>query len=62
MKIHKSVIEKILYLYQTYGGYENDQKLRAQLEKIDLTPYERKDSGETILVQTEDFLRELSRK
>lgn len=64
MKIHRSVVDKIVYLCQTYGGYEHETKLRARINELDLTPYERKENnnGETILVLTEDFLRELQPK
>lgn len=64
MKIHRSVVDEILYLCQTYGGYEREHKLRAKIQELDLTPYERKEnnSNETILVLTKDFVRELSKK
>lgn len=64
MKIHRSVVDKVIYLCQTYGGYEHEHKLRAKIQELDLTPYERKEqgNGETILVLTEDFLRELQGK
>lgn len=63
MKMHKSVIDKLIYLCQTYGGYEHENKLRTQITNLDFTPYERKEgNAETILVLTEDFLRELTPK
>lgn len=64
MKMHKSVIDKLIYLCQTFGGYEHEHKLRAKLNEIDLTPYERKESvnGEVILVSTDDYIRELEGK
>lgn len=64
MKLHRSVIDKLLYLCQTYGGYEHETKLKAKFNEIDLTPYERKENnnGDVILVLTEDFMRELQGK
>jgi hypothetical protein len=64
MRLHKSVVEKLLYLYQNYGGFQNDQKLRAMIEAMDLTPYERKTTAnqELILVLTEDYVKQLSKK
>lgn len=64
MKIHRSVVDKLIYYCQTYGGYEHETKLRAKIQEIDLTPYERKENGngDTILVLTEDFVRELQGK
>lgn len=61
MRMHPSVINKILYLYQNYGGHEHDTKLRKMIETIDLTPYERKEGHqEVILVLTEDYVKQLS--
>lgn len=50
-----------MYLVATYSGYDRESKLREHIEKIDLTPYERKEnnSGEVILVLTEDFIKQL---
>lgn len=64
MKMHKSVIDKLIYFCQTYGGYEHEHKLRAKLNEIDLTPYERKELniGEVILVMTNDYITELEGK
>jgi hypothetical protein len=62
MKLHQSVIEHLIYLVQTYGGYEHESKLRQQFNSLDLTPYERKTTheGEMVLVRTEDMLKKLS--
>jgi hypothetical protein len=64
MKLHKSVVEKILYYVQNYSGFQNDAKLRKLLETMDLTPYERKTTAnqEMILVTTEDYVKELGKK
>lgn len=60
MKLHKSVVDKLLYIVDTYSGYERESRLRKHIEGIDLTPYERKGgSGEVILVLTEDFIKQL---
>jgi hypothetical protein len=64
MKLHTSVVEKLLNIYTNFGGFSNETKLKEQLENLDLTPYERKttDSQEVILVVTEDYVRELSQR
>jgi len=63
MKLHKSVVDKLLYIVDTYSGYEREVRLRKHIEAIDLTPYERKESsGEVILVLTEDYLKQLEGK
>jgi len=61
MKLHASVVEKLLYLMQTYGGFENEKKLRAHLDQVDLTVYERKTGNQDmVLVLTEDYVKSLS--
>jgi len=63
MKLHASVIEKLIYLMQTYGGFENEKKLRAHLDVVDLTVYERKTGNQNmVLVLTEDYVKSLSKK
>lgn len=61
MKMHASVVEKILWMVQNLGGHEHDTKLREALRVLDLTPYERKQGNqEVILVLTEDYVRQLN--
>lgn len=64
MKLHPTAIEKLLTIYANFGGFTNESKLREQLQNLDLTPYERKTTHnqEVILVLTEDYMRELTRK
>lgn len=64
MKLHTSVIEKIIQIYDNYGGFTNQNKLREHLNRLDLTPYERKHSpnGEVILVTTEEYMKQLNKK
>lgn len=58
MKLHPNVIDKLIYLYENYGGHLNNSKLRAHLNAIDLSAYERK-TGEqdVVLVLTEDMIK-----
>ncbi len=64
MKLHKSVIDELMYIVATYSGYEKETKMRSLFASIDLTPYERKENnvGETILVLTKDFISQLEGK
>lgn len=64
MRLHPSVIEKLIYLYETYGGYSDERKLRTALNNLDLTPYERKTTNdqEMILVLTEEYMKALSQQ
>lgn len=61
MRMHGSVIEKIIWMVQNLGGHENDSKLRDALKALDFTPYERKQGNqELILVLTEDYMKVLN--
>ena len=63
MKLHASAVEKLIKIYESYGGFQNYNKLRQALANLDLTPYERKQGvQEVILVPTEEYLKELNRK
>jgi hypothetical protein len=63
VKLHPSVIEKLIKIYESNGGFQDFTRLRAALAKLDLTPYERKQNGQdTILVTTDDYVKELSKK
>lgn len=60
MKLHKSVINHVLYLVENYAGHSTNAKLRALLEAIDLSAYEKKTGDQSVvLVLTEDMLNNL---
>jgi hypothetical protein len=61
MKLHPSIIEKLLNIYTNYGGFSNERKLKEQLANLDFTVYERKSTAnqELILVLTEDYVKKL---
>lgn len=64
MRLHASVIEKLLQIYANFGGFQDERKLKDQLLRLDFTPYERKstDDQEVILVLTEDYMNKLNTK
>jgi len=46
-------------MFTTYGGYREETRLREALKKTDFSEYQRQTRGqETILVLTEDLMRE----
>jgi len=56
MKIHPTVIEKLVTIYTNYGGYREEHRLRDELKKLDLTEYtQQTGEGLTFLVLTEDI-------
>jgi hypothetical protein len=58
MRLHPNVVDKLIYLYENYGGHLNNTKLRAHLQNLDLSAYERK-TGEqdVVLVLTEEMMK-----
>ena len=64
MKLHPSVVTKLLYLFETFGGHEKDDKLKRMIDSLDFTVYERKltDNQENVLVLTEDYVRQLQQR
>lgn len=61
MKLHSSAIEKIVYLFETYGGTLENRRVKEKLANLNFMVYERKTDGEKILVLVEDFLREINK-
>ena len=57
MRLHPLVVDKLMKTFDLHSGHSNESKLRAALSKIDLTPYERKTTGEVLTVLTEDFMK-----
>ena len=56
MKLHPTVIEKLVKIYATYGGFREETKLRNELTKVDLTSYTQQTGMQsTFLVLTEDI-------
>ena len=57
MKLHHTLVEKLVRIYTTYGGYREEHRLRDALGKLDLSEYQRQ-SGETILVETSELKKQ----
>lgn len=61
MKLHPTVVAKILNLVENYGGHSDHRKLKERIEGLDFTPYEQKTGNQDIiLVLTEDYMKQLS--
>ncbi len=65
MQLHPSVIERLVQIYTTYGGYREEHRLRDELMRLNLSPYTKQSGGkETFLVLTgdiEEYLNSLKR-
>jgi len=58
MKLHESVVKKLMRIYDLHGGRKDETKLKLELEKLDLTVYTQKQNEDkrTFLVLTEDTI------
>jgi hypothetical protein len=58
LKLHNTVIEKLIKIYTNYGGYREEHRLRDALGAVDLSEYTQKTGNQnTFLVLTEDILK-----
>ena len=57
MKLHISVIDRLVTIFENYGGHRGERKLREMLAGCDFAEYDR-ETGEKILVFSEDLDRE----
>ena len=57
MKLHKSVVDKMIYLCANYGGHQNEAKLRAQISNLKLSTHILPD-GTMSLVETQILINE----
>ena len=54
MKLHQTLVEKLIVLFEVNSGWPEQKKLREALSKIDLSVYTQKD-GNQVLVSTKQL-------
>ena len=55
MKLHQTVIEKLVTVFEKYGGHREEIKLKQALNELSFTVYAQQSTGNDILVLTEDI-------
>jgi hypothetical protein len=56
MRLHPSTIKRLLKIYDTYGGYREETKLRQELERLDLSTYHQQEPpNNEVLVCTDEL-------
>lgn len=63
MRLHDTVVEKLIRLCDNYGGHREQTKLREEIRQLDLSEYTQ-NSGNKVLVLTAEMqkaLREFNR-
>lgn len=65
MQLHPTVIERLVKIYTTYGGYREEHRLRDELKKVDLSPYTQqtgeKSSFLVLSSDIEEYLNSITR-
>jgi hypothetical protein len=50
MKFHNTTIERLLKIYENYGGYREETRLRAALHALELEVYDQQSTGKKVVV------------
>lgn len=61
MRLHPSAIQRLLKIYDTYGGYREETKLRQALEELDLSSYQQQTPPNREVLVCTDELQEAMR-
>ena len=54
MKLHQTLVDILLQTYETNSGWTEERKLRAALERLDVSVYTQQD-GTEVLVSTKQL-------
>ena len=54
MKLHETLVQKLLKVYEVYSGWSEEKRLVAALRQLDLTVYKQQ-NGTEVLVSTEEL-------
>ena len=56
MRLHPSAIKRLLKIYETYGGYREETRLKGALEELDLSAYQQQEPpNREVLVCTDEL-------
>ena len=58
MKLHQTLVEELITLFEVNSGWKEQSKLREALSKFDVTIYKQQ-SGNEILVSTKELNQKL---
>ena len=63
MKLHHTLVEELVTMFTTFGGWKDEHRLKAELAKLDVTVYEQQSNGgNKVLVSTKTLQKESSNK
>jgi hypothetical protein len=61
MRLHPSTVKRLLKMYENYGGYREETKLRQALEGLELSPYQQQEPPNNEVLVCTDELQEALR-
>ena len=53
MKLHHTLVERLIKLFEVNNGFHDQRKLRQALMRFDITVYEKQGTGQKVLVSTD---------
>ena len=54
MKLHETLVQKLLKVYEVYSGWTEEKRLVEALRNLDITVYKQQ-NGNEVLVSTEEL-------
>ena len=57
MKLHATLIQKLVNIFTTYGGWQGEKKLYEELGKLNVTTYTQQSSGQSVLVDADELAK-----
>ena len=58
MKLHPTLVEKLIKTYEIYSGWQEESKLRQALSKIDVAVYTQQ-NGTEVLVDAAELQKQI---
>jgi len=56
MRLHETVIQEMIRLFQTYGGHRSEVRLARELRNLNLSLYKQHSTGKDVIVETSGLL------
>ena len=61
MKLHNTLVEKLIVMYEVNSGWPEQKRLREALYKLNVTVYKQK-NGNEVLVSTDELNEQIKKK
>ena len=58
MKLHGTLVERLVQIFTTYGGWQGEKRLKEELSKLNLAVYKQQTTGNDVIVDA-DLLEKL---